>query len=135
MKTIERTHKMKATTVHEIISLWPVLVATGGFVLAFLYGVKYVLPGLAKRIDALEMKAAEKGDLESAIDGFHTVCRFNQVSCQKENQVNTTKLFKELDGTLGEIFNKVGGLAVANAELSTKVEMMLKERENGNGNH
>lgn len=116
--------------------LWFIASGSIGFILAVVYALRYKFPDLHKRLTALE-KAGEKslvnGDLESAIDSFHTVCRFNQVSCQKENEQHMVKLMQDLDKKLETLYEKLNNIALCNAKLTAKVELLV-ERENGNGN-
>lgn len=117
----------------------PVLGAIGGFILALIIGFRYKIPDLTRRMESLEKKGAKNKDLNSAIDSFHTVCRFNQVSCQKEVEINTRDLMGELDGELdvklAEMYDKLNKLAISNADLAAKVQILIRERENGNNNH
>ncbi len=106
--------------------LAPVLGAALGFALALLYAVRYKIPDLTRRLSELEQKGAKGADLSRAIDSFHTVCRFNQVSCQKEIE-------SKLDKKLSMMHTKLNELAISNADVSAKVELLLSKNGNGNG--
>jgi len=107
---------------------WPIFTSATGLLIAILVVVRYKLPDLTRRIEAVEKKGANSTDLDRAIDGFQTVCKFNQVSCQKENQHAWAKLIKEYDKKLGDLYEKLNALQVANANLVAKVEILIEER-------
>jgi hypothetical protein len=117
------------------IKLWPIVVAVFGIYIAIVIAVRYKLPDLTRRIEALEKKGAKSTDLTTAIDGFRTVCKFNQVSCQKEMQHKWGLLQKEVDEKLGLIHEKMNAIAITNAKVITKLDILLKDRQNGNGNN
>lgn len=77
----------------------------------------------------MEKKGANSTDLERAIEGFRTVCKFNQVTCQKENQHGWTVLRKEFDEKFSDLHEKLNSLAVSNAELIAKVELLINDRK------
>jgi hypothetical protein len=60
----------------------------------------------------MEKKGANSTDLDRAIDGFRTVCKFNQATCQKENVHGLTVLRKEFDEKLSDLYEKLNSLAV-----------------------
>lgn len=115
------------------IKLWPIGLAVFGFSIAIVAAVRYKLPDLTRRIEILEKKGAKSADLNTAIDGFRTVCQFNQVSCQKEMQHKWGLLQKEVDQKLGLIHKEMNAIAVTNAQLITKLDVLLADRQNGNG--
>ena len=107
---------------------WPAIGATTGFVLALIIGIRYKIPDLTRRmeaLEALERKRPKNSDLDHAIDGFHTVCRFNQVTCQKEIEHKTAGLGRDLDKKLAVMHEKVNGLAISNADVGAKIELLL----------
>jgi hypothetical protein len=83
-------------------------------------------------MEVLEQKGAKSTDINTAVDGFKTVCQFNQVSCQKEMQHKWGLLTKEVDEKLGLIYEKMNAIAVTNAQLLTKLDILLSDRPNGN---
>ena len=114
--------------------LWPILTAIGGFFLACLYTIRYKIPDLTRRVLALEKAGAKSKEVAAAIDAFHTVCKFNQVSCQKQIQAETAKMLKEINSQMAEIYEKLNQLAVSYADVAAKVEIIVKDREKGSGN-
>lgn len=118
------------------IRLWPILAAAFGISIAVVVAVRYKLPDLTKRIEVLENRGVKSTDLSTAIDGFRTVCRFNQVSCQKEIESKWGLLQKEVDEKLGLIHEKMNAIAVTNAQLIAKIDILLTVRNgNGKNNH
>ena len=115
----------------NVKSLWWILTAIGGFFLAIIYAVRHKIPDLSKRLAALEKACAKSKDVTTAIDSFHTVCKFNQVSCQKQIQAETSKMLKELSSELAEIYEKLNHLAVLYADVAAKVEIIVRDRESG----
>lgn len=92
--------------------------------------------GIVERVDDLEDKTPDKTDLATVVDSFHTVCKFNQASCQKSNAVNTLKLKDEMDSKLSEIYNIINEQKVMTARIDERVEILLSRNcvSNGNGN-
>lgn len=105
--------------------------AIGGFILALIIGTRYKIPDLTRRMVTLENKGAKNKDLDKAIDSFHTVCRFNQVSCQKEVEHKTSVLVEDFNTKLGVMHEKLNGIAVTNANLCARVDILIDERANG----
>lgn len=93
--------------------------------------------GLVERVDDLEEQTPDKTDLATVVDSFHTVCKFNQASCQKSNAVNTLKLKDEMDAKLSEIYNIINEQKVMTARIDERVEILLARNcgLNGNGNN
>ena len=115
--------------------LWPIAIGVFGLAIAIAVAVRYKLPDLTRRIGVLENNGAKCTDLNTAIDGFRTVCKFNQVSCQKEMAHNWGLLQKEVDEKLGLIHEKMNAIALTNAQLIAKLDVLLADRQNGNGNN
>ena len=113
-----------------IKSLWPVFIAASGFLVVLLIAVHYKIPDLTRRIEALEKKGAKVTDIDSAIDGFQTVCKFNQMSCQKEIAQQWAENLVEFDKKVGALYDKLNKIAVSNAELVARVEVLLLDRQN-----
>ena len=107
---------------------WPVLVAIGGFFLALIYAIRYKIPDISKRLESLEKACAKTKDVSTAIDSFSTVCKFKQVSCQKQNQAETAKMLKDLSSQMAEIYEKLNHLAVSYADVAAKVEIIFQDR-------
>ena len=119
-----------------IKSLWPIFIAASGFIVALLIAVHYKIPDLTRRIEALEKKGAKVTDIDTAIDGFSTVCKFNQMSCQKEIAQQWAKNLVEFDKKVGALYERLNLIAVDNAKLVARVEVLLEDRQiNGNNKH
>lgn len=114
--------------------LWPVLAAAAGFLIAIFVAMRYKLPALIKRVDNIETVAANNKDLERAISDFQTVCRFNQVSCQKEMEHRWAKIERQHEERLGELYERLNELMVENGKLVAKVDFLINDRTI-NGNH
>ena len=115
-----------------IKSLWPVFIAASGFIVVLIIAVRYKLPDLTRRIEALEKKGAKVKDIDSAIDGFHTVCKFNQMTCQKEIAQQWAENLIEFDKKMGALYEKLNKIAVSNAKLVARVEVLLIDRQTDN---
>jgi hypothetical protein len=116
----------------QLKSLLPVFSAIFGFLIAMFIAMRYKIPDLTRRVGKIERAGADVQDLDRAIDSFHTVCRFNQVSCQKEIEHRQAKLIAALDVKLAKMYERVNALAISNAALEAQVKLLVK---NGNGNH
>lgn len=91
--------------------------------------------GIMERVDDLEEQKPNKGELATVVDSFHTVCKFNQASCQKANAVSTLKLKKEMDAKLSDIYDVINEQRVMTARIDERVLILLgRECTNGNGN-
>lgn len=92
--------------------------------------------GIMERVEDLEEQTPDKTDLATVVDSFHTVCKFNQASCQKSNAVNTLKLKDEMDAKLSDIYNIINEQKVMTARIDERVEILLgRNCTNGNGNN
>jgi hypothetical protein len=92
--------------------------------------------GLIERVDDLEDKKPDKTDLAIVVDSFHTVCKFNQASCQKANAISMLKVKDEMDEKLSDIYNVINEQKVMTARIDERVEILLSRKcaTNGNGN-
>ena len=90
--------------------------------------------GLIERVDELEDGEKVKSELATVVDSFHTVCKFNQASCQKSNAVNLLKLKDEMDAKLSDIYNIINEQKVMTARIDERVEILLGRNCGMNGN-
>ena len=126
-----------------LLDYWPVgVTAIGGLALA-VASVRYRIPDLARRVEKLEAEQnpsredmdriggrletlenqarPTQEDLERAIAAFQTVCKFNQVSCQKMNSVELVKLRKELDVRISGLYDLINKQAVLLGRVDERV--------------
>ena len=103
-----------------------------GFLFALVIAVRYKLPDLTKRVEAMEKSDKQKTtskDITQALDGFKTICQFNQATCKIENEHKWNQIRNEIDNKLSALYEKLNDLATSNAELVAKVEILLKDRD------
>ena len=90
--------------------------------------------GLIERVDDLEEQTPDKTELATVVDSFHTVCKFNQASCQKANAVSTLTLKNEMDAKLSDIYDIINEQKVMTARIDERVAIILaRDCANGNG--
>lgn len=70
-------------------------------------------------------------DLEMAIDSFRTVCKFNQVSCQKGVNMEINKVRKELDQKLSALVDLVNKQAIIIARVDERVAVLHEKYDHG----
>lgn len=110
----------------KIKPYWPIASTIFGFSIAFLVTIRYKIPDLARRMEAIEEKGAK--DVKLALDGFSTVCKFNQVTCQKSQDHLWMIRMKKFDAKNDALLEKLSELAVSNANLYAKVDLLLSDR-------
>jgi len=147
------------TNIHaQILGWWPVAVGVCVSFAAAFAALKYRIPdlvtrmadletksdkhseclnrasGLIERVDELEDGEKVKGELATVVDSFHTVCKFNQATCQQSNAINTLKLKNEMDAKLSGIYDIINEQKVMTARIDERVAILLsRECTNGNG--
>lgn len=119
---------MDDTIFSHLKGMWPFAAVGGGFILALIITIQYKMPDLAARVLKIEKKGANNQDLERITKDFQTVCRFNQVSCQKEMEYRWSALNKDHDKKLSELYEKLNELMVENGKLVAKVEILINDR-------
>lgn len=112
---------MSAPVTH-VLGNWPVVVAavTGfGLLVAV---VRYKIPELVKKIDEMEKgDFPSNTDLKQAFENFRTICKFNQVSCQKGIHCELDKVKTDIDAKLGALYELVHAQAVLMARVDERV--------------
>lgn len=121
-----------AVTGAQILGWWPIAVACVSGFTAALVAIRYKIPELARKVEAMETKNPTKSELEMVVDSFHTVCKFNQASCQKSNAVNTLSLKKEMDEKLSDIYDIINEQKVMTARIDERVEILLGRHNSNN---
>lgn len=117
----------------QFLKLWPIVVSIVLVVAAMITTYKYRIPEIVRRLEKLESRVRPSSDdfdqivgrvyglekeehptnrdLDRIVANFQTVCKFNQVSCQKMNTAELAKLRKEMDTILRkEIATKFSSL-------------------------
>lgn len=89
---------------------------------------------LAKKIEELEDLCPSMKDLDTVVDSFRTVCKFNQVTCQKGNAVQMGKVKQDLEGKLAGLYTLVNNQAILMARVDERVAAILLNHNNVNHN-
>ena len=116
--------------ISHITGNWPI-VAAGISGLALLIGaVRYKIPELCRKVAAMEkIKHPSTKDIEVAIDSMRTVCKFNQVSCQKGVECELNRVRADLDEKLSSLYDLVNKQAIIIARVDERVAN-IHERHN-----
>ena len=112
----------------KIKPYWHIISTVFGFAIALLITIRYKIPDLTRRIEAIEKKGAYSKDIKLAIDGFSTVCKFNQATCQKSQDHLWMSRMKKFDEKHDVLLEKLNSLAISNANLVAKVELLITDR-------
>jgi len=110
-----------AATSAQILGWWPAAVGCVGCITAVIVAVRYKIPDLARRVEAMETKNPTKHDLNTVVDSFRTVCKFNQATCQKSNAAQIEKVRRELDHKLSDLYDLINKQAVIIARVDERV--------------
>lgn len=108
----------------HVLSWWPILVAGATGVVATAIAVRYKIPELVKKVETMETKNPSKDDLKKTVENIHTVCKFNQVSCQKALDSKISKVKDDLDNKLSELYELVNTQAILMARVDERVQAM-----------
>lgn len=117
---------MSATASH-FLGWWPMLIAAFGGLFATVIAIRYKLPELTKRVDAVEKGTAKnpsKKDLETSMESFHAICRFNRVSCQKALDAQVFQVKQDLESKLAELYELMNQQAILMARVDERVAYM-----------
>ena len=139
------------TEVQHIIKYWPVIVAViGGLALA-IASLRYRLPELVKRVETMEgmraptsldhnelVKRIELVEIESnkrptgkdidrAVASFNTICKFNQVSCQKCTEAAISQVRLDIDSKLSSLYELINQQAVVIARTDERVAILINK--------
>jgi hypothetical protein len=108
--------------ISHITGNWPI-VAAGISGLALIIGaVRYKIPELTRKVAAMEkVKHPSAKDIETAIDSMRTVCKFNQVSCQKGVECELNRVRADLDDKLSGLYDLVNKQAIIIARVDERV--------------
>ena len=120
----------------------------GGLALA-VASVRYRIPDLVRRVEKLEAEQSPsredmeriggrieilenqarptQEDLERAIAAFQTVCKFNQISCQKMNSVELVKLRKEIEVRISGLYDLINKQAVLLGRVDERVAALSNQ--------
>jgi hypothetical protein len=112
---------------HQILGWWPMLVAICSGIMATAIVIRYKLPELTKKVEAMTKENAKrpsKKDLEITLDSFHSICKFNQVSCQKELDLKMIKIKQDVEEKLGELWELINQQAILMARVDERVAIM-----------
>ena len=117
----------------HLLKYWPVFLTTVGGLALAIAAIRYRIPDLVKRIEMIEnlkrpstqdheelvrrveivesesARHPSTKDLEKTISNFQTICKFNQVTCQKGTEKAIHKVRQDIDDKLSalyELFNK-----------------------------
>ena len=120
-KPPKRKEAYMAATSAQILGWWPAAVGCVGCIAAVIVAVRYKIPDLARRVEAMETKNPTKHDLNTVVDSFRTVCKFNQATCQKSNAAQIEKVRRELDQKLSDLYDLINKQAVIIARVDERV--------------
>ena len=118
----------------ELLKLWPIAVSMVLAVAAMIATYKYRIPEIVRRLEKLEAQVRPSSDdfdqivgrvsglekenhptsrdLDRVVANLNTVCKYNQVSCQKMSAAELVKLRKEIYTSISglyELINKQAG--------------------------
>ena len=106
----------------HVLGNWPVVVAavTGLGVLVAV--IRYKIPELVKKVDAMEnADYPSTKDLETSLSNFQQICKFNQVTCQKGIHCEINKVKMDIDKKLSDLYDLVHKQAVLMARVDERV--------------
>jgi hypothetical protein len=86
--------------------------------------VRYKIPDLARRVEAMETKNPTKHDINTAVESFRTVCNFNQANCQKSTAAQIEKVRRVLDKKLSDLFELINKQAVIIEMVDERVDAL-----------
>lgn len=116
----------------HITGNWPIVAASLAAAGLIIATVRYRIPELSKKVAAMEkVQHPSDKDLEMAIDSFRTVCKFNQVSCQKGVNMEINKVRKELDQKLSALVDLVNKQAIIIARVDERVAVLHEKYDHG----
>ena len=120
---------MSAPTAH-ILGNWSVVVAAVGGLALLIAAVRYRIPDLARRLEKMEKtKHPSETDLETAVTSFQTVCKFNQVSCQKTTACQINQVRNEFTKQLSGLVELVNKQAVIIARVDERVAAIHRNHD------
>ncbi len=118
------------TPISHITGNWSVIAAIVGGLGLIIAVVRYKIPELTKKVEAMERtEYPTKQDLEVAIESFRTVCKFNQVTCQKGVNCQINKVREDLDGKLSQLYVLINKQAIIIARVDERVASMHKRHD------
>jgi len=121
----KRKEAHMAVTGVQILGWWPIAVACVSGITAALVAIRYKIPELARKVEAMETKNPTKSELEMVVDSLHTVCKFNQATCQKSNAAQIAQVRSELHQKLSDLYDLVNKQAVLMARVDERVAVIF----------
>lgn len=113
-----------------LLGNWPVIVAIASGLGLLIAAVRYKIPDLARRLESVESaKHPSESDLNMAVGNFQTVCKFNQVSCQKATACQINKVNDDMKEKLADLYELIHAQAIIIARVDERVAAMHRNQK------